>query len=337
MTRQVVPRVRPVTQTPPSFINRLTENHDPHSLFLSGAAALLAFTLLLDLVLFDQHFNAVALISLLLGTASCGLVIFLLGTRFPLWLAHCCVAVFVIVSMVFLSPLTSEQPAVSTMQEFPLISFYLSWFVPLLAGRIAIWVVTVAFGAMMALNPIFWVDGSLGIVSGAQALIVVVVCFEFGVALRVRMVRRVSTDRLTGALNRSAFLESLETYLNRALKTGVPLSLVVIDFDDFKKLNDAEGHAAGDRALIETVAHWQESIRGRDVVGRTGGDEFAIIFDRTNAINAQLAMARLRETSTFAWSWGVSQARPGDTVQTLFDRGDSVLYSFKRRRHDSSV
>src|SRR6185295_2524200 len=84
-------------------------------------------------------------------------------------------------------------------------------------------------------------------------------------------------DPLTGCLNRRGFEERFDAELSRASRTGRPLGLVTLDLDEFKEVNDTRGHAAGDDVLRWAVDVMGEAVRPMDVIGRTGGDEFAIV------------------------------------------------------------
>src|SRR5690606_28085453 len=85
------------------------------------------------------------------------------------------------------------------------------------------------------------------------------------------------TDPLTGALNRSGFAAAAERARRAAARNGEPVSVVVVDLDDFKRVNDEAGHAAGDALLAGLVAGWRAELRARDLVARRGGDEFALL------------------------------------------------------------
>ncbi len=91
------------------------------------------------------------------------------------------------------------------------------------------------------------------------------------------------TDELTGLPNRRAWYEHLEQALARAGRTSQPLSIVMLDLDGFKRVNDEDGHVAGDRLLKSVTSAWTGELRATDVLGRIGGDEFAVILELTDA------------------------------------------------------
>ena len=101
-------------------------------------------------------------------------------------------------------------------------------------------------------------------------------------------------DGLTGIANRRQFDTVLQNEWNRGIRTRQPLSLLLIDIDHFKELNDTHGHLAGDRCLVETAAHLRELVpRGGDLLARYGGEEFAIILTSTDAHGASLLARRI--------------------------------------------
>lgn len=305
---------------------------DSHSLFLVAAGILLASTLVFDFLLHREDLDPVVLSILMFVALALGTFAVILGKNFPHSLGLCCVAVLALASVYFISPLGDEQSAVSSMQELPILALYLAWFVRRPLNRALLLASLALIALMMLYNPEFHFAGNLGVAVAIQAIIATVFCFEVGQALWRRSEHEVTTDALTGALNRSGFMKQLQEEIARSLRFNSPLTLVVIDFDYFKQLNDRGGHAAGDQALIDTVQLWKMGLRSRDLIGRTGGDEFAILLDRTDATAAQQTMTRLRERSPHAWSWGVSQAREGDTIESMFDRADQKLYTVKRAR-----
>jgi diguanylate cyclase (GGDEF)-like protein len=105
------------------------------------------------------------------------------------------------------------------------------------------------------------------------------------------------TDALTGLLNHRAFQERLEQELRRAEREAYPISIVALDVDHFKEVNDRWGHAAGDEALRLLAKAIKDSLRPMDVCGRVGGDEFMVAIVRATAEEADEVIGRLRETA----------------------------------------
>src|SRR5688500_17055969 len=149
-------------------------------------------------------------------------------------------------------------------------------------------------------------------------------------------------DALTQLNNRRAFYELGEAALARHLRTGEPLSLLMIDIDHFKSVNDRYGHAGGD-VVIKRVAQLIEShASGDDVPGRLGGEEFALLLpgvpveaavERGDALRVEAGEARTpfeQHVIAMTLSLGAAQLRPGDTLDALVARADEALYEAKR-------
>jgi diguanylate cyclase (GGDEF)-like protein len=139
-----------------------------------------------------------------------------------------------------------------------------------------------------------------------------------------------STDPLTGVANRRSWEAEATRNLARATRTGEPLSFAIIDLDDFKEVNDREGHGAGDALLRELTEGWARRLRAADLLGRYGGDEFVLCLPDTDERGAQQILEQLDDTHEFAWSVGVATARDGDTLDSVLARADSDLYLQKR-------
>jgi diguanylate cyclase (GGDEF)-like protein len=157
-----------------------------------------------------------------------------------------------------------------------------------------------------------------------------------------------STDSLTGALNRRAFDEIGNHELERSLRYDLPMSVVAIDVDHFKMLNDGFGHAGGDRVLIELADAMRSLLRSSDHLGRFGGDEFMLLLPATGPAGARDLAERLRERIDAILvefgsdhievhaSFGVATVeagRPSDADanawETLLHRADAALYRAK--------
>src|SRR5918912_926094 len=112
---------------------------------------------------------------------------------------------------------------------------------------------------------------------------------------RAYLEQQATTDALTGVANRRAFRERLEAEVGRTARTRAPVSLVLLDIDDFKAVNDDYGHPAGDRALADFALQLKNSVRELDLVARLGGEEFAVIVPDSGATEAVSLSERIRE------------------------------------------
>jgi diguanylate cyclase (GGDEF)-like protein len=161
-------------------------------------------------------------------------------------------------------------------------------------------------------------------------VVTVVVLTEVQSRLSGDLLRAAGTDPLTGLANRRAWQATADGGLAHALRSGEPFTVVLIDLDDFKAVNDQAGHRAGDALLQALATEWSARLRMSDVLGRYGGDEFVLSLPSTDAARTEDLLARLRAAHPAAWSAGTATARPGDTLAELLVRADADLYRNKR-------
>ena len=161
--------------------------------------------------------------------------------------------------------------------------------------------------------------------------------------LQLELESRAHIDYLTGVSNRGYFMEQAEQELCRALRYGKALSVFMMDIDFFKRINDSHGHKAGDTVLKKMAKVCLEELRGVDIVGRFGGEEFAILLPETGQTEASEVAERLRKslaTTTIALNAGVlinftisigvtSLACPDDSIDTLLNLAGKALYQAK--------
>jgi diguanylate cyclase (GGDEF)-like protein len=153
----------------------------------------------------------------------------------------------------------------------------------------------------------------------------------------------VATDPLTGLANRRRLLERGTEEVNRATRFHHSLSLMMIDIDHFKAVNDTWGHTVGDVVIKQAAASFMSSIRDVDLAGRWGGEEFIVILPETSLATALDVGERLRQMSDetpvpinrdqsipYSVSIGVVQLRADETIDTLIDRADKAMYRAKQ-------
>lgn len=181
----------------------------------------------------------------------------------------------------------------------------------------------------------------LGMGLGSLALTGLVVARQVSV-LRENQ-RLAVTDGLTGLANRTRLQEALSRALARSARNGRGVGVLLADLNGFKEINDAHGHAAGDRLLTEFAGMLRRSVLGGDTVGRLGGDEFAVILqDVGSRENAVAIVRRIREQMQIPImigdvavqirsAIGIALAEPGESdTDALFRRADEAMYDNKR-------
>jgi diguanylate cyclase (GGDEF)-like protein len=148
------------------------------------------------------------------------------------------------------------------------------------------------------------------------------------------------TDDLTGLYNRRRFDDALANELVRSRTFGAPLSLLLVDLDNFKVVNDEFGHQRGDDVLRRAADLVREHLRDGDIAARLGGDEFAVIAPDTASVGAlalaerlRQSFARLRAPAVTA-SFGVAECEAEESAEDLLRRADHALYEAKRRGRD---
>jgi diguanylate cyclase len=156
--------------------------------------------------------------------------------------------------------------------------------------------------------------------------------------------KRAATDALTGAANRAAFDEELGRLIGRARTSGAPFTLLFVDVDHFKSINDRFGHLVGDRVLRGLAEVLGAAVRKDDMVARYGGEEFAVLLPGAKARVGVRTAERLRkdvagrrwtadnaEVVSFTVSVGVAAFQADDDEATLVGRADAALYQAKQR------
>lgn len=250
-----------------------------------------------------------------------------------------------------------ERPWLHTGMMFPLITML--FIVPVLTRlALSFGTAVVVLGASFGLHPSYlqapFVLNLFGMTFGI-ALLGTMMGHAFYELLRRNFVQRreltrlAYVDSLTGVANRARFLALAEREVSRAQRYARPLSLLVLDVDHFKRINDSFGHVAGDAALRELGGALARSVRASDLVGRLGGEEFGVVLPEADARAAGELAERLRMSvhgvavpsesgpTTMSVTIGASQLSSAEGLRELLIRADRALYQGKRDGRDRVV
>lgn len=191
-------------------------------------------------------------------------------------------------------------------------------------------------GRIVALNVLFFTMMGAGLLMTARKRI------QDGIKQNVAMAGR---DPLTGVANLRKFNERLRNEVDRAERNGRPLTLLMVDLDDFKRVNDEFSYTLGDAVLVASAKAMQAVMRSHELLARRGGDEFAIISAGADHVAGERLIARIRqavrrermrlcpEVSPNA-SVGAVQWHPGESPDDLIERADRALKRAKRESYD---
>jgi diguanylate cyclase (GGDEF)-like protein len=254
-----------------------------------------------------------------------GAAIWAFRARLRPWVLHAAIALVSVLIALLASQSATAVGIVGLGPAVIAVGLYAAHFLELPAARAhAVLLVALTTAGAVAARPdrfaVAWV-----------AIMVSVVAFTEAQGRLARSLRTAATtDPLTGVANRRAWEDEAARHLARAARTGEPLSFAILDLDDFKEVNDREGHGAGDALLQDLTAGWSARLRQADLLGRYGGDEFVLCLPATDASGAREILQQLDATHAFAWSVGVAAARQGDTLTSVLERADADLYLQKR-------
>ncbi|MEL7656113.1 MAG: GGDEF domain-containing protein [Bacillota bacterium] len=167
---------------------------------------------------------------------------------------------------------------------------------------------------------------------------------------QITLTEQARNDSLTGLYNQRTFHTLLKATMEKSRKNRAPMSLAIIDLDDFKEINDTYGHLAGDQVLLHFTALMKQQCEENDAyISRYGGDEFAVIFPKASKELAYLRLESLRQrcrqvpsiktgTSQISFSAGISHFIDGEMNETLlFHQADSALYQAKENGKGQTI
>ncbi len=165
--------------------------------------------------------------------------------------------------------------------------------------------------------------------------------------LNEQLEKLLKVDELTGLSTRRHFYEFLGKMVALSHRQGRPLSVIIADFDEFKKVNDTFGHLVGDRVLAEAGSIFKSEIRQEDMAGRIGGEEFSIILPGIDISGANKVAERVRKKiknmkfsplqKPISLTLGVAELKPGYSGHELMESADKALYRGKQKGKDIVV
>ena len=260
-------------------------------------------------------------IILLIGSA----LLLRFGPRLPLRGLQAAAIAGTLINTVLVANCTTNYGAALNSFAYLWIGIYAGQFFEQRAARFQAATVVVASGVALWLSGLPGMFTAWALVAGSSVL-----ATEALARLNSRLREQLVTDALTGLLNRSGFVAAAERMRSVADRAELPISIALIDLDQFKQVNDQQGHAAGDELLIELGRDWRAELRGSEVLARFGGDEFALALVGTGRHGAEDALHRLRRASPADWSVGVVEWSPGESLDRAMARADEELYRAKR-------
>ena len=208
----------------------------------------------------------------------------------------------------------------------------------------AVWLWADVVSGHVYSNPLFPIWNML--IRLSLFLIIAILLAELSAAMQ-REKELARTDPLTGALNGRQFFDSLRLEIRRLQRYNRPFSLVYIDLDNFKLINDRDGHPTGDQVLRSVVATAKMQFRSTDMIARLGGDEFAILFPETDQAAAKVAISKFQnawqnvlQNSTWqtTFSLGALTCLSGTiTAEELVKKADELMYRVKQNQKNSTL
>lgn len=215
--------------------------------------------------------------------------------------------------------------------------------------RLPVWIAVCISTMLLCLGQFGWIEGWPAIICLNTGGIGLISCLGLSEIRRrideqeIARLKEVSTtDALTGAGNRRAFDQEMSRRLTQFRRYGTPCSLLVIDVDHFKSVNDTWGHDVGDQVLVALARSISATLRDIDLLFRIGGEEFAALLPETQGKNAVIAAERVREAVNetqipagklriqVTASVGGAQLLPNDNVESWFKRADIELFDAKQ-------
>jgi diguanylate cyclase (GGDEF)-like protein len=249
------------------------------------------------------------------------------GSRLPEWFLQVAVVGGTALISVLIARSATGVGMIVTACDYMWMGVYAAFFFSRQAARAHTALIAVAFAAALLLST-HHVPADAWIFLTASLIVATETIGRQSSRLR----HEAHTDSLTGLLNRKGLAPAAERAFALADRTGIPLTVALVDLDDFKLVNDRDGHAAGDRLLVQMTRTWGDELQPGDIFARLGGDEFLVVLVGSSDEEATRFFERLLFISPAPWSAGVVRRKPDEDLSACLARADNTLYDVKRSR-----
>lgn len=256
-----------------------------------------------------------------------GIALLRAGRRTPAFVLHITVALTSILTARFISLAASIEEQLLTTIGFIWIGVYVACFFGRLTTLAHVAFMAACYVVALAVSPI---EPSALVATVMMATATALSAMTNLLVFKMRQLA--DLDPLTGLLRRSAFMTYVQDDLDAVRRRDGTPSLAMLDLDGFKKVNDTVGHSAGDAVLSRLSQAWTANVRANDLLGRYGGDEFALYMPATSLDDADAVVRRLEQVHPeVTWSVGVTEWH-GESLEAWLERTDRALYADKRIR-----
>ena len=263
------------------------------------------------------------------GVVACAgsVLLFWQGSRLPQWSLQVAVAGGTLLISLLIARSATGFGMIITACDYMWMGVYAAFFFSRAAARAHTALIAVAFGAALLLSTQH-VPADAWIFLTASLVVATETIGRQSASLR----HEAHTDSLTGLLNRKGLVLAAEKAFALADRTRIPLTIALVDLDDFKQVNDRDGHAEGDRLLVQMTRTWCEELQPGDIFARLGGDEFLVILVGSYEEEATRFFEKLLFISPAPWSAGVVTRQSGEDLGACLSRADNTLYEVKHSR-----
>lgn len=280
-------------------------------------------------VLQPQNSTALVVTNLVVGFACFGVTaaIFAAGRRFPggIGIALLCLSATVVLCLVLIIPTLLRAQTTGTL--FYTFIMYLFWFGSASLARLFGWAWLCGYSVILLLR-----FGSESVPVLVSLTITSMLLGELVGFAKRRLEARSLTDDLTGLWNRRGMRMELSRSVRATERSNDPLSVVFMDLDNLKRVNDTRGHGAGDEMIRSFSGQVQSAIRAQDSLARIGGDEFVLLLPNTGIDQAHGTVLRLRQQIDAEWSYGAAQLQPGEAMDPFLARAEARMREEKLDR-----